>query len=127
MALELELQMKEETNLTQVASTQLNVCAILSGLNKHEDAASVAETAVSNLLEAVKAARLKIEDSKKSESLESTLSVAYYNLGVELEFLGKEEYAVKAWKRAKYYSKDGNFNLKVTESINAVIQKMEAR
>ena len=80
--------MKEETNLTQVTSTQLNICAILSGLNKHEDAANVAETAVSNLLEAVKAARLKIEDSKKLEALESTLSVAYYNLGVELEFLG---------------------------------------
>lgn len=50
----LEIQLKDEDiSLKAVAETKLNICAVLSGLNKHDIARDFAKGAIENLEELV--------------------------------------------------------------------------
>lgn len=108
----LEMELKTE-NPTSVADTHLNLCAVLSQLKKHEEALEHVLMAIVLLQDefvfAEMAARKKQNDmrnsevdydekknneqsnkkigNKKLEDRAGVLTIAYHNMGVELEFL----------------------------------------
>jgi len=105
----LEMELKSE-NPTSIADTHLNLCAVLSQLNKHEEALEHVLMAIVLLQDefvfAEMAARkhqsqienknndnnenyegIKKAPNKKLEDRAGVLTIAYHNMGVELEFL----------------------------------------
>ena len=104
------LEIEEQCDLPEshLASTKLNICAILSSLSKHTEAIEYANSACADLIEALKLIRIKcLPDEKMNRATEhfsvnlqklantdvnnrpllhKTLSVAYYNLAVEFEY-----------------------------------------
>ena len=89
-ALRIEQSLEE---LEDPASTHLNLCATLSELGRHEIAVQHAESALFHLLHKLDkepdfdVAGLADDDADTG----SVLAVAYYNLGVEQDFLGVTE------------------------------------
>lgn len=75
------------------AGTDLNLCALLSQMSKHQEALQHAQRAV-KLLEAVPS-----EDGGSSNG-ESLICVAYFNMGAEYEHLRKSSEALWAYQRA---------------------------
>lgn len=107
----LEMELKSE-NPTSIADTHLNLCAVLSQLKKHEEALEHVLMAIVLLQDefvfAEMAARKNQNEnrnsdieydekknnetsnkktSKKLEDRAGVLTIAYHNMGVELEFL----------------------------------------
>ena len=97
------------------ADTHLNICAVLSQLNKHELALNHAMSAVILLQEDLlfktmsKSSEDKQESSQQEESKAnnkstkdrtSVLAIAYHNMGVEQEFLRSYHAAILSYKKA---------------------------
>lgn len=92
------------------ADTHLNICAVLSSLNKHELAMNHAMSAVILLQEMM--LRKKLDPSSfhddEEEELNNTgnkdkvavLAIAYHNMGVEQEFLKSFPAAILSYKKA---------------------------
>ena len=74
-----------------MASTKLNICAVLSTLNRHTEARKHAEEAVANLMETLAESRFEEKQSTQPElttkDLLKTVTVAFFNLAVEHEHL----------------------------------------
>jgi hypothetical protein len=106
------LELEKESNIqsSQIAGTKLNICAILSQLDKHEEASSYCISAIQDLLKTLKAIKIRLtrDENKKGilmsqesiddhdlekvvdedrPTLHQTLSIAYYNLAVEYEYV----------------------------------------
>lgn len=77
------------------AGTHLNLCALLSQMGKHQEALQHAERA----LKLLEAAPPNTEGSG-SNSGESLICVAYFNMGAEFEHLKKASEALWAYQRA---------------------------
>ncbi len=80
------------------AVTHLNVCAILSQLNRHSEALGHAEAAVLHCQEQLTSESVRTELNRHSGDKHSLLTekivilgIAYHNLGVEEEYLGHEK------------------------------------
>ena len=71
-----------------MAATHLNICAIHSQLDAHAQAHSHCVAAV-NLLEF---------DWDESENTATTIIIAYHNLGIESEHLGRTSEAAHAYR-----------------------------
>ena len=78
------------------ASTTLNICAILSSTDQHDEAYEYAQKAVDKLSKAMRATRKLIEGSGASDrsdlenqwnNLATTATIAHYNVAVELEYM----------------------------------------
>lgn len=96
------------------ADTHLNICAVLSQLNKHELALNHAMSAVILLQEdllfkAVNGEKKEEEEERKQKSGKgkdpnkdrtSVLAIAYHNMGVEQEFLRSYHAAILSYKKA---------------------------
>jgi tetratricopeptide (TPR) repeat protein len=92
------------------ADTHLNICAVLSQLNKHELALNHAMSAVILLQEIMLAKRLDPnafqedeEDSMPTDTSKdrtAVLAIAYHNMGVEQEFLRSYPAAILSYKKA---------------------------
>jgi len=94
------------------ADTHLNICAVLSQLNKHELALNHAMSAVILLQEDLlfKAVDGEKEEETKSSKTKSNkdpnkdrtsvLAIAYHNMGVEQEFLRSYHAAILSYKKA---------------------------
>jgi tetratricopeptide (TPR) repeat protein len=94
------------------ADTHLNICAVLSQLNKHELALNHAMSAVILLQEdllfkAVNGDQQQEEEKPKSSKGKdqntdrtSVLAIAYHNMGVEQEFLRSYHAAILSYKKA---------------------------
>ena len=91
------------------ADTHLNICAVLSQLNKHELALNHAMSAVILLQEMMLAKRLDpsafAEDEEDlppetSKDRTAVLAIAYHNMGVEQEFLRSYPAAILSYKKA---------------------------
>ena len=109
MTIESRLQRPE----TQ-ADTHLNICAVLSQLNKHELALNHAMSAVILLQEMM--LRRKLDPNSNDDDLEdvpgtiqpketnkdkvAVLAIAYHNMGVEQEFLRSYPAAILSYKKA---------------------------
>ena len=91
----LRLESLPPANATSIAGTHLNICAIRSQLGKHQSA----------LAEALKALEVLSTPQEASSNTASTLAIAYYNAGVELEYLKRlveaEEMFRSGWKVVK--------------------------
>ena len=94
------------------ADTHLNICAVLSQLNKHELALNHAMSAVILLQEMMLARKLEpqaypYDEDAEDEALPETnkdrtavLAIAYHNMGVEQEFLKSFPAAILSYKKA---------------------------
>ena len=97
------------------ADTHLNICAVLSQLNKHELALNHAMSAVILLQEMMLSKRLDPESYSLDDEQEATeegqqpetnkdrtavLAIAYHNMGVEQEFLKSYPAAILSYKKA---------------------------
>ena len=91
------------------ADTHLNICAVLSQLNKHELALNHAMSAVILLQEMMLAKRLDpsaFQDEEEelpaetSKDRTAVLAIAYHNMGVEQEFLRSYPAAILSYKKA---------------------------
>ena len=96
------------------ADTHLNICAVLSQLNKHELALNHAMSAVILLQEMMLSKKLDpesypyddLEDQGKYATPDSNkdrtavLAIAYHNMGVEQEFLKSYPAAILSYKKA---------------------------
>ncbi|CAG9310442.1 unnamed protein product [Blepharisma stoltei] len=109
-----------------LAVTHLNMCAVLSQMLKHEEALSHAMEAViilqDELIGALQA------PSKNFEEQAPMLSIAYHNMGVELEFLKRTQEAITIYKKAEKFAKDNLSDdhplaINARKELNAAIQK----
>ena len=92
------------------ADTHLNICAVLSQLNKHELALNHAMSAVILLQEMMLRKRLDpqaAEDDEEFQAIDANqkdrtavLAIAYHNMGVEQEFLRSYPAAILSYKKA---------------------------
>lgn len=96
------------------ADTHLNICAVLSQLNKHELALNHAMSAVILLQEMMLRRRLdpssiqeeeleEIQEAKEgpqNKDKVAVLAIAYHNMGVEQEFLRSYPAAILSYKKA---------------------------
>ena len=105
------LQLEKDCDIpqNQLASTKLNICAILSQMKKHYDAIRYCESGIQDLKNVLKMVKIKLiknlskrekvmeqEDITREQmakidinskpTLYQTLSIAYYNLATEYEF-----------------------------------------
>lgn len=142
-ALELELKIDEPKTL---ADTHLNLCAVLSQLDRHEDALQHSMLSIILLQDeflTTLLARYRVgEDSGQGEyeiddERLAHLAVAYHNLGVEFEHLKRVifyrsqfEEALKIYKKALKFSKDNLSNNEqlvknLTRVVNSATQQIE--
>jgi tetratricopeptide (TPR) repeat protein len=94
------------------ADTHLNICAVLSQLNKHELALNHAMSAVILLQEMMLARKLDPESypydedeaaeegAGQNKDRTAVLAIAYHNMGVEQEFLKSYPAAILSYKKA---------------------------
>lgn len=82
-----------------VASIYLNMCAILSNLNRHKDALEYGRTAVTIAEEVFNRYR-NLSDDKARNNLITILAVGYHNLGVEEEHLKNYENSLEWYENA---------------------------
>ena len=88
----------------------MNICAVLSQLNKHELALNHAMSAVILLQEMMLRRRLDPQAAEEDEEFASVdagskdrtavLAIAYHNMGVEQEFLRSYPAAILSYKKA---------------------------
>jgi tetratricopeptide (TPR) repeat protein len=86
-----------------LAVTHLNMCAILSQKGQHEKALENAQVAVYHAQEELVSAKLKKQESTAAGTPEEqmlTLAMAYHNMAVELEFVGKYQLCLQWYKKA---------------------------
>jgi len=79
---------KELANSKNIGDAHLNICAVLSQLNKHDIALLHGISAVSILQE------ILLEEGSLSKERASVLAVAYHNIGVEQEFMKRVIYLI---------------------------------
>ena len=106
-----------KSEISAIASSHLNICAILSNLRKHEEALIHSEKA-SKLLES---ARLNCPDNTR---ILSNLVISYYNSAVELEFLGKFQECFDNYTLAYKVCREIRNNHPLLYSIEKTMQKI---
>ena len=109
--LEVETPSPSPLNL---AGTHLNICAIQSQLGHHEKA----------LMHASQAISLTKSAPQKTQSLITTLIIAYHNAGLEYEALSHRHDAVQSFRKALELSKK---HLGLSSSLTASLKKCLAR
>eukprot|EP00928_Gymnodinium_smaydae_P056933 TRINITY_DN4021_c0_g1_i3.p1 TRINITY_DN4021_c0_g1~~TRINITY_DN4021_c0_g1_i3.p1 ORF type:complete len:856 (-),score=115.70 TRINITY_DN4021_c0_g1_i3:103-2670(-) len=91
------LKMEEDLGTDEVtlAGTHLNICAILSKLQKHDKAVQHATSA----LELINARLSGMEESQRTQDDYSVLAIAYHNIAMERDFLEDFAEAASAFKQ----------------------------
>jgi len=97
------LKMEQDlgTDEVTVAGTHLNICAILSKLEKHDKAAQHAQCALELIRQRVDSA----EPEKVSQDDYSVLAIAYHNVAVERDFLHDYDKAAEAFQQGHQVAK----------------------
>lgn len=96
----LRIEKQAEIEEYEIATTYLNVCAVLSKLNRHEEALIYSEEAVVLLEKADE------EDHKNPAEMAKALSTAYHNYAVELEFMKRIPESKILYEKAYETSRD---------------------
>jgi hypothetical protein len=102
----LAIETKTLRDRRHAADTHLNLCAVLSQLNKHEHALEHAQAALGTLQEefftpnanANGGGEDHVDQQRASVERASVMCIAYYNMGVEQEFLQDYESCVRSYK-----------------------------
>jgi len=99
--LEKALDLKKVIKATEtIADTHLNICAVLSQLGKHEQALEHAMAAIILLQEEMLNCVLKPDNPKPTKDKYSILAIAYHNMGVEQEFMKRNDTALVSYRKA---------------------------
>lgn len=122
------LKMEVELNTDEVtlAGTHLNICAILSKLEKHEKAVQHALCALDLINKRVGST----EPEKVSQDDYSVLAIAYHNVAVERDFQHQYEKAAAAFQQGYQVAKrclgeDHPLSITLGKNCEAVLQKSQ--
>merc|ERR1719473_1966936 len=123
-ALKMEVELK--THEVTLAGTHLNICAILSKLEKHDKAVQHALSA----LELINALVERTEPEKVTQDDYSVLAIAYHNVAVERDFLKQYEKAAAAFQQGYQVAKrclgeDHPLSVTLGRNCDAVLQKSQ--
>lgn len=121
-ALKMELELK--THEVTLAGTHLNICAILSKLEKHDKAVQHALSA----LDLINVLVSKTDPDKVTQDDYSVLAIAYHNVAVERDFLKQYEKAAAAFQQGHQIAKrclgeDHPLSITLEKNCDAVMQK----
>jgi len=121
-ALKMEVELR--THEVTLAGTHLNICAILSKLEKHDKAVQHALSA----LELINTLVSKTESDKVTQDDYSVLAIAYHNVAVERDFLKEYEKAAAAFQQGYQVAKrclgeDHPLSITLERNCEAVLQK----
>lgn len=98
----LQVELQTQTDNVNIAGTHLNICAILSSLQKHEQSFQHARQAMA-LLEEARSQETRSQE--KGLNLATSLVISYHNAAAELEHMNKLaeslQYYETAWKISK--------------------------
>lgn len=98
-ALKIEASLPPGT-VQNAADTYLNACAVLSQLGRHQTALEHAQQALILLQEELFSPAAEGEPPKAPQADRvAVLTIAYHNIGVELEFLKRHEQSVLSYKK----------------------------
>jgi len=122
-ALKMEIDLK--TDEVTLAGTHLNICAILSKLEKHDKALQHAVGAL-DLIDK----RVTRVDGEVSQDDFSVLAIAYHNVAVERDFLQQYDEAAAAFQQGyqvanKNLGKDHPLAITLGQNCDAVLQKSQ--
>ena len=122
MELSLKADVGNGAPLSHIASTKLNICAVLSSIKRHVDAKQLAQEAVKDLLKA-------IDNNEKQDgsSIQYTLMIAQFNLAVEFEHLNELQDALDSYQQALIYANqcnDENIAIFAGEAIDKVKERL---
>eukprot|EP00949_MAST-11_sp_MAST-11-sp1_P004587 g4587.t1 len=92
-ALQIETTLAGSSKINPVR-TRLNLCSLLSKMGLHEEALNHAQAAITMIRENPKLSKSKDEKG----AVTSVAAIAYHNLAVEEEFLGRRDAALRAYK-----------------------------
>ncbi|KAL3657705.1 hypothetical protein V7S43_017280 [Phytophthora oleae] len=115
----LKLQLKAQTSdssssTTEIALTRLNLCAVLSQLQRHTAAAAHAKAAVAYFTSVQ-------SPDKLSGEVAQLLLVARYNLAVELEHLGEQEAAWRQYEAVLAVAEQCQIQSDLVQSVRTIL------
>lgn len=116
----LELEVELNSDPSALASSHLNICAILSSLKRHEEALIHSAKAI-DLLE-----KCRHEQAFNTRVL-SNLVISYYNSAVELEYMRKVEEALRNYTQAYIVCKELGNNHPMLHNLKATLEKIERK
>lgn len=96
----LKIEVSLQTDDVTVAGTHLNICAILSKLDKHDRAVQHALCALELI-----SARVSAVGNSATQDEYSVLAIAYHNVAVERDYLHDWEAAAQAYKQGHQIAK----------------------
>lgn len=110
-----------------LAVTHLNMCAVLSQIQKHDEALSHAMQAVIILQDEL--IGFFQNSNKNFEESAPMLAIAYHNMGVELEFLKRTLEAITIYRKAEKFSlenlpMDHPVTKNAVSALNAALDKL---
>jgi len=119
----LKLEVESATQEVTLAGTHLNLCAVLSKLEKHDKALQHALMALDLLNK-----RMSQEDIGAPQDVYAILAIAYHNVGLEREYMEQWDQATIAFRSgyevAKRFLGEGHaLTLTLLNNSNAVLKK----
>jgi hypothetical protein len=122
----LKMEVDLDTDEVTIAGTHLNICAILSKLEKHDKAVQHAVSALDLIKQRVESA----EAEKASQDDYSVLAIAYHNVAVERDFLLQYEKAAEAFKQGhevakQYLGEDHPLSVTLGKNCDSVLHKSQ--
>eukprot|EP00434_Breviolum_minutum_P009663 symbB.v1.2.008510.t1/scaffold527.1/size293072/8 len=123
----LKIEVSLQTDDVTVAGTHLNVCAILSKLDKHDKA-------LQHALCALELIKNRVESLAESSSQDeySVLAIAYHNVAVERDYLQQLQEAAAAYQQGHEVAKkclgdQHPLTQTLVKNANAALQKSQAK
>jgi tetratricopeptide (TPR) repeat protein len=122
----LKMEVELNTHEVTLAGTHLNICAILSKLEKHDKAVQHAVCALDLINQLV----AKSDPDNVSQDDYSVLAIAYHNVAVERDFLQQYEKAAAAFQQGYQVAKrclgeDHPLSITLGKNCDAVLQKSQ--
>ncbi|KAG1686010.1 hypothetical protein DVH05_007311 [Phytophthora capsici] len=112
-ALKLQLKNESSSSTTEIALTRLNLCAVLSQLQRHMAAAAHAKAAV--------ACFASIQTDNLTGEVAQLLLVARYNFAVELEHLNDQEAAWRQYERVLAVAERCHIESDLVQSVRMIL------
>lgn len=121
----LKMEVDLDTDEVTLAGTHLNICAILSKLEKHDKAVQHATSALELIQQRVTSSG---GADKTSQDDYSVLAIAYHNVAVERDFLQQYDQAAAAFKQGHQVAKrclgeDHPLSVTLGKNCDAVLSK----
>eukprot|EP00929_Paragymnodinium_shiwhaense_P055450 TRINITY_DN27779_c0_g1_i1.p1 TRINITY_DN27779_c0_g1~~TRINITY_DN27779_c0_g1_i1.p1 ORF type:complete len:844 (+),score=202.32 TRINITY_DN27779_c0_g1_i1:160-2691(+) len=121
----LRMEVELDTDEVTLSGTHLNICAILSKLDKHDKAVQHAHCALDLIKKRVHSAS---GGDRVSQDDYSVLAIAYHNVAVERDFLQEFEKAASAFQEGhqvarRHLGEEHPLSIALGKNCDAVLQK----